>query len=126
MAVSDQAKERLCPAVSQYGPANVRDLEPGKKMKWCTCGLSKTQPWCDGAHKGTGFKSLKWIVPEKPQSVYSICMCKHTQNPPFCDATHTNLPAAVEQTQTSCPGRSDHHMRACPKLCTKCGWVPDF
>ena len=26
----------------------MEDLEPGKTMKWCTCGLSKKQPWCDG------------------------------------------------------------------------------
>ncbi|XP_022108958.1 CDGSH iron-sulfur domain-containing protein 3, mitochondrial-like [Acanthaster planci] len=128
MAASEEnmeKKERLCPAVFQYGPASVRDLEPGKKKKWCTCGLSKKQPWCDGKHKGTGFKSLKWVVPEKPQSVYSICLCKHTKNPPFCDGTHTNLPALVEQAQASCPLKGEHQT-ACPKLCTQCGWVPDF
>lgn len=32
----------------QYGPSNIRDLKPGKKMKWCACGLSKKMPWCDG------------------------------------------------------------------------------
>ncbi|XP_071802830.1 uncharacterized protein [Asterias amurensis] len=125
MASFTDEKDSLQPAVCMYGPANVRNLEPGKKMKWCTCGLSKTQPWCDGAHKGTGFKSLKWIVPSKPQSLYSICLCKHTKDPPFCDATHTNLPDTIEQLKKVCPIKDDHQTK-CPKLCTKCGWVPDF
>jgi CDGSH-type Zn-finger protein len=26
-------------------------LEEGKKYAWCTCGLSESQPFCDGSHK---------------------------------------------------------------------------
>lgn len=114
--------ENLCPAVAMYGPCNVEDLEPGKTMKWCTCGLSKKQPWCDGAHKKTGFKSLKWKVPDHPQRIYSICNCKHTKNPPLCDATHVNLPAVVETRQRNCDSAHDEDM----KLCTGCGWVPKW
>ncbi|KAL9988029.1 hypothetical protein ACROYT_G002426 [Oculina patagonica] len=112
----------LCPAVAMYGPCNVEDLKPGKTMKWCTCGLSKTQPWCDGAHKKTGFKSLKWKVPDHPQRIYSICACKHTKNPPFCDATHVNLPTVVTERQKNCKSAHEKDM----KLCTGCGWVPKW
>ena len=34
------------------------DLVEGEHYFWCTCGLSAKQPFCDGAHKGTGQKSL--------------------------------------------------------------------
>ena len=33
-------------------PVNV---EAGKSYWWCACGRSKTQPFCDGSHKGTEF-----------------------------------------------------------------------
>lgn len=26
-------------------------LEAGKEYRWCACGRSKTQPFCDGTHK---------------------------------------------------------------------------
>jgi len=32
----------------QYGPCTVTDLKEGETRLWCRCGLSKTQPWCDG------------------------------------------------------------------------------
>ena len=34
------------------------DVIEGKTYYWCACGKSKKQPFCDGSHKGTSFKSL--------------------------------------------------------------------
>ena len=31
------------------------EVEAGKAYFWCACGLSATQPFCDGSHKDTGF-----------------------------------------------------------------------
>ncbi len=31
------------------------DVLPGRKYWWCECGLSKKQPFCDSAHKGTDY-----------------------------------------------------------------------
>ena len=56
---------------------------------WCTCGASKSQPFCDGAHKGTGFAPLKFDLPEAKTVAW--CGCKHTKKPPFCDGGHARL-----------------------------------
>lgn len=79
---------------------------------------------CSGSHKGTGIKPLRWKV-SKEQRLFQICACKYTKDPPFCDATHTNLPCQVLQRQEVCPRQQDSH-NSNSKLCTGCGWVPDF
>lgn len=61
------------------------ELEPGDHW-WCACGKSKTQPLCDGSHKGTEFEPLKFTISEK--KTYSLCGCKKTKNPPYCDGSH--------------------------------------
>lgn len=118
--------EEACkyPAVAMYGPCTVSDLKQGDVRLWCACGLSKKQPWCDGSHKGTGIKPLRWKV-SKEQRLFQICACKYTKDPPFCDATHTNLPCQVLQRQEVCPWQQDSH-NSNSKLCTGCGWAPDF
>jgi len=77
-----------------------------------------------GTHKSTGFRSLKWTVPGT-QTLYSICQCKHTKNPPYCDGTHNYLPSDVQDRQSKCKRSNDGHTADC-KLCTSCGWKPDF
>jgi len=73
-----------------YCPYNVH-LEPGKTYKWCSCGKSKTQPFCDGSHKGTGIKPIIFTN-YKTQVQFSICGCKYTRSPPFCDGSHSTMP----------------------------------
>ncbi|XP_059486660.1 CDGSH iron-sulfur domain-containing protein 3, mitochondrial [Neocloeon triangulifer] len=65
-------------------------LEANKKYLWCSCGRSKTQPFCDGSHKVDGFKvKLKPVVFAVAESgEYYLCNCKQTENRPFCDGTH--------------------------------------
>jgi len=63
-------------------PLKVRG---GKKYKYCTCDLSKKMPICDGSHKGTGFKSLKFY-PEEDHRAW-LCMCHKSGNLPYCDGT---------------------------------------
>ncbi|KAJ3078909.1 hypothetical protein HK100_010567 [Physocladia obscura] len=73
------------PTFVQGFPFGV-DLVPGKDYFYCSCGLSKNQPFCDGSHKGTGLSPVKFKVDEAKK--YFLCGCKATDSAPFCDGTH--------------------------------------
>ena len=61
-------------------------LEEGKIYAWCTCGYSAKQPWCNGAHTGSGF--IPDVFKAEKSETAAICMCKKTSNPPYCDGSH--------------------------------------
>lgn len=63
--------------------------EQGGKVAWCACGRSKNQPYCDGSHRGTGFRPV--VVSVEPGQRVAWCGCKQTGNPPYCDGTHAKL-----------------------------------
>lgn len=71
-----------------FSPIEV-NLEAGKQYYWCTCGRSKSQPFCDGSHKGTEFTPKSFSVDENKTAW--LCTCKQTKNAPFCDGTHKKL-----------------------------------
>ncbi len=75
------------PVIAAKQPS-VMELEPGTYY-WCSCGLSGNQPFCNGAHKGTGFTPMKVEITEKQR--VALCDCKRTSNAPFCDGTHVKL-----------------------------------
>lgn len=77
-----------CPHISQKAPYPIT-VEAGKTYHWCTCGLSSTQPFCDGTHKGSGFKSMKYVA-EESRTLY-FCGCKQTGAQPLCDGSHLKL-----------------------------------
>ncbi len=81
------ASESL-PVVARDKPSLVKVVE-GKRYLWCSCGLSKNQPFCDSSHRGTGFTPVVYIA-EKTADVL-FCCCKQTQNGPFCDGAHNSL-----------------------------------
>lgn len=66
----------------------VTELQPGTYW-WCACGRSKSQPFCDGSHKGTDFQPQEVVITE-PKRV-ALCTCKRTHKMPFCDGSHKNL-----------------------------------
>jgi sterol desaturase/sphingolipid hydroxylase (fatty acid hydroxylase superfamily)/CDGSH-type Zn-finger protein len=73
------------PVNGPKSPIEVQ-VESGKRYWWCACGLSKTQPFCDGSHKGTPFSPMQYQAKETGTKWF--CICKQTKTPPFCDCTH--------------------------------------
>jgi CDGSH-type Zn-finger protein len=74
-------------ALSPQNAPYAVNVEEGKTYHWCACGRSKSQPFCDGSHKGTEFEPIAFTA-EKTEVVY-LCGCKKTGNAPFCDGTHS-------------------------------------
>ncbi|KAI8516025.1 CDGSH iron-sulfur domain-containing protein 3, mitochondrial [Branchiostoma belcheri] len=70
-------------------------LGEGKLYAWCSCGLSKKQPFCDGAHKTVGMTPVRFKM-EETREVW-LCGCKQTSDRPFCDGTHKT--DAVQNTE---------------------------
>lgn len=76
------------PIVAQKAPYGV-DVEAGKSYFWCVCGRSAKQPFCDGAHKGTGLVPMKYEATATTKVWF--CGCKATKKSPMCDGTHKAL-----------------------------------
>lgn len=76
------------PVPAQKEPYGV-ELEAGKNYAWCACGLSGTQPFCDGSHKATDIKPVVFKA-EKTGEAW-LCGCKQTKGKPNCDGTHNSL-----------------------------------
>uniref|UniRef100_A0A6S6U737 Glutamate synthase [NADPH] large chain (EC) n=1 Tax=uncultured Thiotrichaceae bacterium TaxID=298394 RepID=A0A6S6U737_9GAMM len=62
------------------------DVEEGKSYFWCSCGKSTNQPFCDGAHKNSDFKPVKYEATESKKVFF--CGCKATAGQPLCDGSH--------------------------------------
>lgn len=75
------------PHMAQKGPFVVE--EKARRIKWCQCGLSATQPYCDGAHRTTEFRPI--IVDLTEDRKVAWCGCKRSGNKPYCDGTHKTL-----------------------------------
>lgn len=75
------------PTIASRLPS-VMKLEPGDYW-WCSCGKSLNQPFCDGAHKGSGFAPTKVVITESKNVAF--CNCKHSKNGPTCDGSHVSL-----------------------------------
>ena len=75
------------PVIADKKPT-VLELEAGTYY-WCRCGRSENQPYCDGAHKGTGFSPMEFTLEETKR--VALCNCKYTGKEPFCDGRHKHL-----------------------------------
>lgn len=65
------------------------ELTKGRAYAWCACGRSRRQPFCDGAHAGTGIEPVRFVAEADQEAV--LCGCKRTGRAPFCDGTHNSL-----------------------------------
>ncbi|MGB5473257.1 MAG: CDGSH iron-sulfur domain-containing protein, partial [Gammaproteobacteria bacterium] len=87
------------PIVADNKPVRV-NLKKGHEYHFCTCGRSRSQPFCDGSHVNTPF-APKVIVADEDSEAY-LCACKHTRNAPYCDGSHKQFTA--EQVGKEGPG----------------------
>jgi CDGSH-type Zn-finger protein len=76
------------PTIAQKAPYAV-EVESGKSYYWCSCGLSKNQPFCDGSHQGTSFTPVEYKATEN-ETIY-FCGCKNSKNGVLCDGSHSSL-----------------------------------
>ena len=85
----NETDEGGTPRIARY-KAYYTELEEGRTYIWCRCGRSRSQPYCDGRHQGTGLGPVRYRAAGKGEEVL-FCGCKHTKTPPFCDGSHNNL-----------------------------------
>ena len=57
------------PVIAQKAPYAVA-VEAGQDYFWCRCGRSAKQPFCDGAHKGSGLTPLKFHAEAEQNPVF--------------------------------------------------------
>ncbi|CAI5444050.1 unnamed protein product [Caenorhabditis angaria] len=87
-------------------PANAKSnrvrLEAGKTYNWCSCGLSISQPFCDGTHKINGLTNVKPVAFQVEKTGdYSLCDCKQTATRPICDGAHKDVSKAPRDLHAS-------------------------
>lgn len=76
------------PIVAQKGSYKI-EVEAGKSYWWCACGQSSMQPFCDGKHKGSGFRPIEFKA--ENSGIVSFCGCKGSGKAPLCDGSHRGL-----------------------------------
>ena len=76
--------------VADNKPVKV-NLTKDEEYYFCTCGRSKSQPFCDGSHAGTSFTPKAFTAEEDGEAF--LCACKQTANAPFCDGSHKQFKA---------------------------------
>ncbi len=76
------------PVVAQSFPY-FTEVEAGETYKWCACGQSASQPFCDGSHKGSDFKPVEYTA-EATKKI-AFCGCKQSKRGAVCDGTHNSL-----------------------------------
>ena len=76
------------PVVAQPFPYYA-EVEEGKTYKWCACGRSSTQPFCDLFHAGTGIEPIEYKAPNSKRIAF--CGCKASKRGALCDGSHNSL-----------------------------------
>ena len=88
-------KMKRKPKIPMYAPYTKKDLVEGETYYWCSCGRSSTDPYCDRTCESENridkFVPIPFTI-QKKQACFSICGCKYTKSPPFCDGSHATMP----------------------------------
>ena len=83
-AADNRARARPLPVCVRNGPY-AEAVEEGTTYRWCSCGLSRTQPWCDDSHEGTSMQPIEFVAPIS--GIFYMCGCKRSANLPYCFGT---------------------------------------
>lgn len=84
----------LPPVVPCHYPFR-RTLEPGTVYRWCACGRSGDQPWCDSSCREGDPESIAIVV--ERTTPLSLCGCKYSGSAPVCDGSHVHWHVGTEQ-----------------------------
>ena len=86
------------PVIARKGPYG-QVVKKGETYWWCACGLSKSQPFCDGSHKGTDFEPVKFVAEDNV--MVAFCGCKYSSCQPYCDDSHIAIEVEEEVVDES-------------------------
>ena len=86
------------PVMAKKGPFGVV-VKKDETYWWCACGLSQSQPFCDGSHKGTDFSPVKYVADDKV--MVAFCGCKQSKCKPYCDDSHIAIVVEEEEVDES-------------------------
>ena len=82
-------------------PVNMQ-CTAGQRYYYCTCGVSKSQPYCDSSHVQvrveTGVNFVPLIYTPTTTGTVSFCGCRSSKRLPLCDGTHTSHPEYKPET----------------------------
>jgi CDGSH iron-sulfur domain-containing protein 3 len=62
---------------------SIEMFMPTGLYRWCACGHSSTEPFCDDSHYGTGVEPMNVRLDE--EKIVAWCGCKKSSMNPFCD-----------------------------------------
>ena len=65
------------------------DVVEGKTYFLCSCGLSKRGAFCDGSHRDTDLRPIKYIAEET--TTIKLCGCSKSRSVPFCDGSQKKV-----------------------------------
>merc|ERR1711879_157494 len=75
------------PSSNPTGPMPV-PVKAGEEYFWCSCGISKSKPFCDGSQAAklpNGVCNVAVTFAHEVSELVNWCLCKETTTAPLCD-----------------------------------------
>jgi CDGSH-type Zn-finger protein len=101
--------KKAIPVSPRLGPFEILDPKmEGKTYHWCSCGMSRKQPFCDQSHRNSSFRPISFKLGEKCDSML-LCGCKLSKQAPFCDGKTCVTLKAEEDAEINKKIQEDQH-----------------